>query len=392
MNADDIEEYKALTSVLLAYYHFHKWQFEQIIKPKRIKYNSLTSKQQELIPWFPSYIDQLIHCVNKNKEFTQLVATTVAIGFGVSENPETWYEASYQDYDKVRSLLLQVTREWSKEGNQERSLSFDRILQELNDLFPDQQKRQHIKVLVPGCGTGKLVLQLISNGYWCQGNEFSYHMLIMSNFILNHCKTYYEIYPFIHKSSNVKSREYQTRSVTIPEEFVDFNELMNTNPSIAYYDLMSMTAGSFPDIYGPPHIHAPGSITGITDDFRLENKHKFSVIVTCFFIDTASNIIDYLETITYSLKPQGIWINLGPLLWHFEGDNNTTHIFNENQDPIALTLNGLELSRDDLLQMIEKFNFTVQKHHQIPSKYSADPNALGYFMYDCQYWVCRKEQ
>ncbi len=39
--------------------------------------------------------------------------------------------------------------------------------------------------------------------------------------------------------------------------------------------------------------------------------------MTCFFIDTAKNIIDYIETIHNVLKTGGVWINFGPLQYHF---------------------------------------------------------------------------
>ncbi len=34
-------------------------------------------------------------------------------------------------------------------------------------------------------------------------------------------------------------------------------------------------------------------------------------VATCFFIDTAHNVIEYVETIWKILKPGGVWINLG---------------------------------------------------------------------------------
>ena len=40
-------------------------------------------------------------------------------------------------------------------------------------------------------------------------------------------------------------------------------------------------------------------------------------VVTCFFIDTAHNVLDYLACINKILKVGGIWVNLGPLLWHY---------------------------------------------------------------------------
>lgn len=33
--------------------------------------------------------------------------------------------------------------------------------------------------------------------------------------------------------------------------------------------------------------------------------------VTCFFLDTARNVVEYLETIYGLLKPGGLWINCG---------------------------------------------------------------------------------
>mmetsp|Transcript_28472 Transcript_28472/g.72558 ORF Transcript_28472/g.72558 Transcript_28472/m.72558 type:complete len:303 (-) Transcript_28472:1190-2098(-) len=61
---------------------------------------------------------------------------------------------------------------------------------------------------------------------------------------------------------------------------------------------LSMTAGDFTEVY----------------------RHRFSsydAVTTCFFIDTAKNILEYLVIIALSLRPGGRWINLGPLLYHF---------------------------------------------------------------------------
>jgi hypothetical protein len=41
------------------------------------------------------------------------------------------------------------------------------------------------------------------------------------------------------------------------------------------------------------------------------------VQVTCFFIDTANNILEYVRLLNYLLKPGGSWINFGPLLYHY---------------------------------------------------------------------------
>lgn len=47
-----------------------------------------------------------------------------------------------------------------------------------------------------------------------------------------------------------------------------------------------------------------------------EDNH-WDCVATCFFIDCANNVVQFIETIYKILKPGGIWINLGPLLYHF---------------------------------------------------------------------------
>jgi len=54
----------------------------------------------------------------------------------------------------------------------------------------------------------------------------------------------------------------------------------------------SYSAGEFVEVYKP-------------------QVETLDAVCTCFFIDTANNIIEYIQTIYSILKPGGIWINLG---------------------------------------------------------------------------------
>lgn len=44
----------------------------------------------------------------------------------------------------------------------------------------------HRRVLVPGSGLSRLLMEVVERGYGGQGNEFSYQMLLVSNYMLNH--------------------------------------------------------------------------------------------------------------------------------------------------------------------------------------------------------------
>jgi carnosine N-methyltransferase len=43
------------------------------------------------------------------------------------------------------------------------------------------------------------------------------------------------------------------------------------------------------------------------------SQGTYDGVVTCFFIDTAVHVFDYLQASHRLLKPGGVWINHGPL-------------------------------------------------------------------------------
>ena len=53
---------------------------------------------------------------------------------------------------------------------------------------------------------------------------------------------------------------------------------------------------------------------------------QWDSIITCFFLDTGNNIIEYIEIIYNIMKDDGIWINFGPLLYHYAEMENECSI------------------------------------------------------------------
>lgn len=354
-------ESQAITSALSDLFNFHKYQYDQLIKPRDIKYNSLTPQDQQLLQWYPQHTEILKNRIHHNKECLQSIAYTVGVHWGFPD-PQSWEPPTTTGFDRVRSLLLQLTREWSDEGEEERN-PFDLLY----DLQPP------LDILIPGCGTGRIMYDLAARGHNVHGNEFGYHVVILNQFMLNFYQREFVIYPFLHKLSNVVSRDNQIRPVTIKKEDI---ELKGT---------MTMSGGSFIDIYGPNGLQI--------NEFYLEENHecradttKFDTIITCFFIDTSPNIIDYLRTIHHRLHPHGTWINLGPLQWHFEDDFNVTTITTTDGITIPSTNKGLELSNEDLFLLINQF-FTITQNHQLSTTYATDPTLLAKNIYQCLFWI-----
>ena len=132
-------------------------------------------------------------------------------------------------------------------------------------------------------------------------------------------KLTHTVYPFIHQITNNMRHEDQIRPIKFPD--IDTSDLpKNTR--------FSMTAGDFLDVYS-----------------TQENTGTWDCLVTCFFIDCSHNIVAVLERIYDCLKPGGIWINLGPLLYHF------ADMAGED---------SIEPSFDFLVEIVKNLGFTIE--------------------------------
>ncbi len=265
------------------------------------------------------------------------------------------------EVDKVFSTLKQLVRDWSDEGKQEREAVFAPIRDFLVATFPNPELRADVKVLLPGSGLSRTTLEVALLGFFAQGNEFSYHMLITGQFLLNHVteSKAFTIYPYADSSLNLFNRSDQCRPVEIPSvSCVDLVEQAEAQ-GIPFGPL-SMVAGDFIEVYSKP-----------------EHLRNWDVIATIFFIDTAHNIVEYLETIYNALAPGGVWINVGPLMWHFANDLNEL---------------SLDLSLDEVLLLASRIGFVVDtsSYKVIDTTYTNNVRCMKQMLYRCAYFVARK--
>jgi carnosine N-methyltransferase len=198
----------------------------------------------------------------------------------------------------------------------------------------------------------RLLFEIACLGYKAQGNEFSYFMLICSNFILN-CTTQkdeFEIQPLIHTFSNVFYNDAPLKLISIPD--INLAEKMSEEGE------MSMVAGEFVEVY-------------------KKQLNSWNSVVTCFFIDTANNIIEYIETIYNILKKDGVWINFGPLLYHYSDIENEMSI---------------ELSWEELRLIILDFGFEIVKEDLKQTYYSTDVDSMCKTIYTCIFFTAIKRE
>lgn len=73
-----------------------------------------------------------------------------------------------QAQDKIRSTLRSFVRDWSVEGEPERNATYVPCLEALERFFPrsGSRDRRDVRVLVPGCGLGRLAMEVAARGGW----------------------------------------------------------------------------------------------------------------------------------------------------------------------------------------------------------------------------------
>ncbi|CAI6336254.1 unnamed protein product [Periconia digitata] len=303
--------------------------------------------------------------------------------------------STQNDLEKARSCVNQFYREWSAEGAVEREKCFTPIISQLQSEFDSQKsndpslQKSHIKVLVPGAGLGRLVFDICRAGFAVEGNEISYHELMASSLVLNHIKKpgQFTIAPFALSSSNHLSRADQFRTYAIPDVHPG-TELSNTNDPIPPFERMSMASGDFCVLYTQPSAQS-----------------TFDAVATVFFIDTAPNLIRYIEAVQNCLKPGGLWINLGPLLWHHasrpvpsaekeHGADSKMKDASEGQhvDTGIADPGSVELTDDEVVALVKHFGFAVERHEpgSVCTGYITNTGSMLQSTYRATYWVARK--
>jgi carnosine N-methyltransferase len=344
-----------------------------------------------------SKFDRVDDAIDANAAIASSVLESGLHIFGLQKEPvdpamEWRGTARPSDMDKTRTTIRQLYRDWSVEGAKEREHSYGPVLLDLARLFPTQNKSL-FKILVPGSGLGRLLFEVFRMGFDAEGNEVSYHPLLTSNWILNQLPPdqHFDLYPFALSFSNHISLEQQMKCVKIPD--INPSKVLG-NPcndvEVSPFGKMNVIAADFVVAYGD-------------DSQRL----KFDAVVTVFFLDTAPNVLRYIEVIRNCLNDGGYWINLGPLLWHFEeerqhkggGDKSTRDgKHHEDQRPHENNLlegiaepGNVELTNEEVLLLIERMGFTIEIHEIIDEcGYIQDWESMTQNTYRVSHWVARK--
>lgn len=295
---------------------------------------------------------------------------------------------------KAHSTIRQFYRDWSAEGFRvETRPLLDLTLQDLAMHLEKPSLSDQPAILLPGAGLGRLLFELSLAGYRVEGNEISWHQLLASNFILNTAKTaeQYKLFPFVSTFTNHLNRNNQLVEARIPDihpgSAVE-SRIRDAAQGKAVMGSMNMAAGDF--------------LTSYTEQ---DDYQKFDAVVTVYFIDTAPNLFRYIETINGCLRDGGVWINIGPLLWHFDGKstgsndkdcevaNQTGSEARDMKDTGIGEPGSFELTDEEVRALVESMGFEIIEQEQLPEEYGGyiqDPRSMIQNRYRCSHWVARR--
>ena len=282
------------------------------------------------------------------------------------------------DADKARYVLKNVARDWADEGAAERAACYGRLVDALCAALPPPRDAVAMplvdrpRVLVPGCGLARLAVDVAAKGYRAEGNEFSYFMLLASAFVLNHTPVVggdedeenaaapppFTIHPHVLTPSNVVHDADQLRGVRVPSP--------HPATMLPAPGLLSMAAGDFCEVYSRPSAAATAD-----------------AVATAFFIDTVPCVATVIDVIAHVLKPGGVWVNGGPLLYHWADAAS----YLPDAPP------SLEPCLTDVLALVRAAGFEIVAGPTMETvaTFNADPRSMARHAYTVAEWTAVKQ-
>ncbi|KAF5024862.1 hypothetical protein F66182_3101 [Fusarium sp. NRRL 66182] len=351
--------------LLDALYGYSRYYERQKVDLDRVQglYKHVSKAQKSLLEHQVQYstkfgrIDGLL---KKNQELCDGIVKNAMDFYGISNDELQQHvktlEASGKTADKisVSQAMKHYVRDWTETGETERQATFACLVKTLEGLFPVRDGSEPVKVLVPGAGLARLGHDIAKlGGFDVTINEWSMYMNIAYRFIeANRARNSHSFHPFIDGWSHHATEADMTRQLTFPDTALNATSVV-------------LVEGDFTTAFS-------------------DKTAGFDVVVTYFFIDTARNLMTYLDTIKNVLKPGGHWVNLGPLLY------GTGPFVQLSLEEIIMVTEAMGFEYLDTDEACGPLTFPERKVRSMEAAYGFDDKALTKSAYNAQFWVARR--
>jgi len=199
----------------------------------------------------------------------------------------------FEEGNFLYNIFTYIVRDWSIDREEERKETYNLLINEVLKYYPSSKDGSiNRKILIPGSGLNRLGYELCKLGFDVEANDYLYLNGFFSDLIFNHAKKgEFFVYTNIDSFSNFWEEESVFKKYIFPDVDIDLKNNKN-------YGKLNFSIGDFVQLYN-------------------NNNEYFDCVITCYFIDTAQNIIQYIDIIYNVLKKGGLWINFGPLSYHW---------------------------------------------------------------------------
>lgn len=377
------EDYSHLKEVCSAFANYHVDTLRDVTRIER-DFISISEKYGDYLTFnWQDRINRIKTCSQMNYLFLLRVIQEYAHMFQFKRDDKSKMiyieplDVLSKNISKLRSTIKLLVRDWADEGKQERENCHFRLINELLRYYnpKENQNEAKYKVVVPGAGLGRIVFELCKAGFSAQGNEFSYFMLLTSNYILNNTykKNQISVYPYIHNFNNLLEENDAFKEIKIPD--INLMEELQSNSSNKNNNITDKDGSDNDEI----SFCCDGEMSMVAGEFIEVYKKQYNTyesVLTSYFIDTAHNVIEYIETIYNILKPGGVWINFGPLLYHYSD---------------MLEEKSIELPLSEIKRILEnKFKFEILKWEMHKASYIGNEMSMINTVYNCVFFTVRK--
>ncbi|CAK4092929.1 unnamed protein product [Aphanomyces euteiches] len=322
----DAEELAHYAEVLLSMKEYEGYVWREAFRKKQ-HLKQLSEKHARRLPkeTAKENIISLMRYAKANQVFwDEVIAMQTSFGPEVNLpaqiNVKEPMKTPYRHYSKLKSTLHQLVRDWALEGAEERERCYKPILDEIKRVLPVNEKNR-----------------------WMIDKSAREPDV-------------YTIHPWIDNPSNVMSFEDFGRAVTIPD--VSPDSLLDLTSGIYY----SRPPREFLEVYA-------------------DEQETWDCIVTCFFIDAAPNVIEFIEAFERLLKPGGVWINLGPLLYHWQNGSG------EEDDRYD---QSIELTYEEIKHVAESYDFKFVHEERKECLYTCNPTSMLRSTFNCAFFTAIK--
>ncbi|KAG8693602.1 hypothetical protein FRC09_010397 [Ceratobasidium sp. 395] len=346
-----------------------------------------------------------------------------------------WTDDGPTDLARVVEALKHCVRDWSIDGLAERTRVFTPILDVLAQV--PAERRKDTKVLVPGAGLGRLAWDIASMGFDVTANEVSSYMTLPLKMLLSGKTTptrnFHTVCPHSSWFSHTRSNDALFQSTSFPDSLpridpdgavVDPCETEATQSEVVgtsyvpggKFELVELDFLSLV----PPNRDEQLHPTQVQDVFQsglpsiVANQPRdrgYDFIVTLFFIDTATNVLAYLDQIYALLRRRspalpsynsqsgvGTWVNLGPLLWP-----SGATLEPSLEEVLAMSKRvGLDIvGEPPITRALDSARDRWSQNEALPSlesrrtlecQYTANRAGMMKWMYQAEFWVAKRRE